>query len=61
MPRDLDVVEGVLVVQGSVLGGWSFHVVDGDLVYVHNLAGYRLYRVAAPLPALAAGDTHARP
>jgi arylsulfatase len=49
-------VEGVLVVQGSVLGGWSFHVVGDELVYVHNLAGFRLYRVAAPLPPLAAGD-----
>ena len=56
VPTDLDVIEGVLAVQGSVLGGWSFHVVNGDLVYVHNLAGYRLYRVAAPLPALGAGN-----
>jgi arylsulfatase len=47
---------GVLVAQGSVLGGWSFHVVDNSLVYVHNLAGWRLYRVDAPLPSLAAGD-----
>ncbi len=57
VPPDLDVVEGVLAVQGSVLGGWSFHVVNGDLVYVHNLAGYRVYRVAAPLPPLVDG-TH---
>lgn len=57
VPSDLDLLEGVLVTQGSVLGGWSFHVVRGELVYVHNLAGYRLYRVAAPLPALADG-TH---
>jgi arylsulfatase len=56
IPADLDVVEGVLVVQGSVLGGWSFHVVDGKLVYVHNLAGWRVYRVEATLPALGAGD-----
>lgn len=48
-------IEGVLVVQGSVLGGWSFHVVANELVYVHNLAGFRLYRVALPLPALAPG------
>ncbi len=48
-------IEGVLVVQGSVLGGWSFHVVDNELVYVHNLAGFRLYRVALPLPSLAPG------
>jgi hypothetical protein len=30
---------GVLVSQGSVLGGWSFHVVGGRLCFVHNLAG----------------------
>jgi arylsulfatase len=48
--------EGVLVVQGSVLGGWSFHVVDGRLVYVHNLAGWRVYRVEAALPPLTAGE-----
>lgn len=48
--------EGVLLVQGSVLGGWSFHLLgDGRLVYVHNLAGWRTYRVEAPV-ALAPGD-----
>ena len=42
VPDGLDVVEGVLAVQGSVLGGWSFHLLgDGRLVYVHNLAGWR--------------------
>jgi arylsulfatase len=41
---------GVLAVQGSVLGGWSFHLLDdGRLVYLHNLAGWRLYRVEAPV------------
>lgn len=55
-------VEGVLAVQGSVLGGWSFHLLadpttgDGTLVYVHNLAGWRLYRVEAPIGRLAPGD-----
>ncbi|HYZ99009.1 MAG TPA: arylsulfatase [Acidimicrobiales bacterium] len=39
-------VEGVLAVEGSVLGGWSFHVLgDGRLCYVHNLSGWREYRV----------------
>jgi len=39
-------VEGVLAVQGSVLGGWSFHLLgDGRLCYVHNLAGWREYRI----------------
>jgi arylsulfatase A-like enzyme len=39
-------VEGVLAVEGSVLGGWSFHLLgDGRLCYVHNLSGWREYRV----------------
>jgi arylsulfatase A-like enzyme len=29
--------EGVLLAQGSGLGGWSFHLLDGRLRYVHNL------------------------
>jgi hypothetical protein len=49
-------LEGVIAVQGSVLGGWSFHVRAGTLVYVHNLSGWREYRVAAPLPTLAPGE-----
>jgi arylsulfatase len=48
--------EGVLAVQGSVLGGWSFHVRAGTLTYVHNLSGWREYRVAAPLPPLPTGS-----
>jgi arylsulfatase len=40
--------EGVLAVQGSVLGGWSFHLLgDGRLCYVHNLAGWRSYSIEA--------------
>jgi arylsulfatase len=52
------VVEGVLAVQGSVLGGWSFHLLgDGRLVYVHNLAGWRVYRVEGACgDRLAPGD-----
>jgi hypothetical protein len=45
----------VLAVQGNVLGGWSLHCVDGDLVYVHNLSGWRDYRIAAPLADLGPG------
>jgi Sulfatase len=57
IPDGLEVVEGVLAVQGSVLGGWSFHLLaDGRLVYVHNLAGWRLYRVEASIGRLAPGD-----
>ncbi|MEQ1785515.1 MAG: arylsulfatase [Acidimicrobiales bacterium] len=57
VPAAVDVVEGVLAVQGSVLGGWSFHLLaDGRLCYVHNLAGWRLYRVEADIGRLAPGD-----
>jgi arylsulfatase A-like enzyme len=53
----LPVAEGVLAVQGSVLGGWSFHLLgDGRLCYVHNLAGWRLYRVEADIGRLAPGE-----
>jgi arylsulfatase len=56
IPDDAPVIEGVLAVQGSVLGGWSFHVLgDGRLVYVHNLAGWRLYRADAPIGRLSPG------
>jgi hypothetical protein len=54
---DVEVLEGVLAVQGSVLGGWSFHLLrDGRLCYVHNLAGWRTYRVDAEIAPLAPGD-----
>jgi hypothetical protein len=57
VPDGLDRLEGVLAVQGSVLGGWSFHLLaDGRLVYVHNLAGWRLYRVEAQIDRLPPGD-----
>ena len=60
VPDHAERLEGVLAVQGSVLGGWSFHLLaDGRLVYVHNLAGWRLYRVEAPVGPdgrLAPGD-----
>jgi len=55
-------VQGVLIHQGSVLGGWSFHLLgdpDGGpsrLVYVHNLAGWRRYRVEAGIEPLGPGD-----
>ena len=51
--------DGVLAVQGSVLGGWSFHVLGGELVYAYNLSGWRDYRVAAPLPpSVGHGSAH---
>ena len=45
--------EGVLLCQGSNVGGWSFYVKDGRLRYAHNYVGRETYHVAAPdaLPA----------
>jgi arylsulfatase A-like enzyme len=39
--------EGALLALGSVLGGWSFHVLGGRLRYVHNLYGKELSTVEA--------------
>ncbi len=41
------VPEGVLVALGSVLGGWSVHVLDGRLRYVHNLYGKTRHTIVA--------------
>ena len=45
--------EGVLICQGSGVGGWSFYVKDGTLRYVHNYVRRALYTVHSPdsLPA----------
>ncbi|MEY2571073.1 MAG: hypothetical protein QOE63_1423, partial [Acidimicrobiaceae bacterium] len=40
-------VEGVLLAMGNVLGGWSFHVLDGRLRYVHNHLGTALDEVSS--------------
>ncbi len=51
---DLEVAEGggdgVLLALGSVLGGFSLHVLDGRLRYVHNLYGKERHVVASPVP-----------
>ncbi len=39
VPTDPDERDGVLLALGSALGGWSLHVIDGRLRYVHNLYG----------------------
>jgi arylsulfatase len=39
------VPSGVLLALGSALGGWSFHLLDGRLRYVHNLYGKRRYMI----------------
>ncbi|HXX88583.1 MAG TPA: arylsulfatase [Acidimicrobiales bacterium] len=38
---------GVLLALGSAVGGWSLHVLDGRLRYVHNLYGKELHVVEA--------------
>ncbi len=43
-------VEGVLLAQGSVLGGYSLHLLDRRLRYVHNLYGKERHVVAAADP-----------
>jgi arylsulfatase len=39
--------EGVLLCQGSAVGGWSFYFKDGALHYVHNYVRRALYRVSS--------------
>lgn len=45
-----DGAEGVLLAMGSVLGGWSLHVIDGRLRYVHNYVGKELSVVTSSEP-----------
>jgi arylsulfatase len=44
--------DGVLLALGSVLGGWTLHVLDGHLRYVHNLYGAERHTIMshAPVP-----------
>ena len=42
--------EGVLISQGSLLGGWALYLLDGVLRYVHNLSGWQEHRVGAERP-----------
>jgi arylsulfatase len=44
------VPSGALLALGCALGGWSLHLLDGRLRYVHNLHGERLYEVVADAP-----------
>ncbi len=48
-----DGAEGVLLCQGSNVGGWSFYVKEGKLCYAHNYVGRATYQVCAEetLPA----------
>ena len=58
---DVDVPEGgadgVLLAQGTALGGWSLHVLHGYVRYVHNLYGARVEGVTADRP-LSPGRHH---
>jgi arylsulfatase len=40
---------GTLIAQGSALGGWGFYLLDGELLYAHNLLGRTESTVRAPL------------
>ncbi|HEX5859384.1 MAG TPA: arylsulfatase [Microbacterium sp.] len=42
--------DGVLLCQGTAVGGWTFYVEDGRLHYAHNYVRRAIYRVAAPDP-----------
>ena len=42
--------EGVLIAQGSLLGGWSLFVRGDRLHYVHNLVGLETHRVTSATP-----------
>ncbi len=39
--------DGVLLALGSALGGWSLHILDGRVRYVHNLYGKERHTVQA--------------
>jgi arylsulfatase len=39
--------EGVLISQGTGVGGWSFYLKDGRLHYVHNYVRRALYQVSS--------------
>ena len=43
--------EGVLLCQGSNVGGWSFYVKDGRLCYAHNYVARATYQVSRAGPA----------
>jgi arylsulfatase len=50
LPSGEDAAVGVLLAQGSVLGGWSLYLFGGCLRYVHNLAGKRRDRIVSSTP-----------
>jgi arylsulfatase len=44
---EADEAEGVLLAQGSVLGGWTLFLLDGRLRYEHNVAGKVRHEVSS--------------
>ncbi len=48
---------GVLLAMGCVLGGWSLHLLDGRLRYVHNLYGKQLDVVTSDVVIASGGHT----
>jgi hypothetical protein len=42
--------EGVLLSQGTAVGGWTFYVKDGRLHYAHNCVRRAIHRVSSPEP-----------
>jgi arylsulfatase len=42
--------DGVLLSQGSGVGGWSMYLAEGRLHYAHNYVGRAVYSVVAPEP-----------
>ena len=51
--------EGVLICQGSNVGGWTFYVKDSRLHYAHNYVGRDIYRVSGPTRCPPAGISSA--
>ena len=49
--------DGVLLALGSALGGWSLHILDGRIRYVHNLYGKEQHVVTAG-DAIGPGEHH---
>ena len=42
--------EGILMSQGSAVGGWSFYLLDGKLRYAHNYLRSAMFTVSTPDP-----------
>jgi hypothetical protein len=47
----------VLLALGSALGGWSLHILEGRVRYVHNLYGKERHTIAASEP-IGPGEHH---